>query len=338
MRIRFATRSLPTATPQKLVKLVEEVPRIGKAEYHFYKDLLGQIEEDSEEELPHHEHIVNLFIEISEFMSRAGAFLDDKCQPDEEIILELMQCPFSALKKSSFLLLKSLYERNLVARQPPKIYSELLGYRLEPAADLNALVCGDLSTYLFTWQALLLRKDATERPPLSEDDLDIKLEEYISSEGYSDLLIKNCFVLLDDKLEYLKNEADYPITPENLLEADYEVNMLEDEEGNMQMKVFRMAVRTLFLFVGNFPMFLRDFMDHHKKYKNICDRLLRTVISEAIFQQEVGRIEVLEPQWKADGNFEIYVTPKNKEIYAEYTHDVVRIGLRLTLRGNYPLS
>jgi hypothetical protein len=32
------------------------------------------------------------------------------------------------------------------------------------------------------------------------------------------------------------------------------------------------------------------------------------------------------------------VTAKNKEIYAEYTHDVIRIGLRLVMRGNYPLS
>jgi hypothetical protein len=54
-----------------------------------------------------------------------------------------------------------------------------------------------------------------------------------------------------------------------------------------------MAVRTLFLFVGQFPVFLRDFMDRAKKYKNLCDRLLRTVISDAIFQQEVARIELL---------------------------------------------
>ena len=111
---------------------------------------------------------MNLFIEISEFLLRVAAFTNDKCQPDEDIILELMQCPFSAIKKASFLLLKSLYERKLVSRQPPKIYSDLLKYRLDPADDLNALVCSDLSTYLFTWQALILRKDATERLPLND--------------------------------------------------------------------------------------------------------------------------------------------------------------------------
>lgn len=99
-----------------------------------------------------------------------------------------------------------------------------------------------------------------------------------------------------------------------------------------------MTLQTLFAYIINFPIFLRGFMDQNKKYKNICDRLLRSIISDAIFREEVAKIELFEEKWKADGNFEIYVTPKNKEIYAEYTHDVIRIGLRLVMRGNYPLS
>lgn len=99
-----------------------------------------------------------------------------------------------------------------------------------------------------------------------------------------------------------------------------------------------MTIQTLFLYIVNFPIFLRGFMDQNKKYKNICDRLLRSIISEAIFKEEVAKIELHEQEWKAEGNFEIYVTSKNKEIYAEYTHDVIRIGLRLVMRGNYPLS
>ena len=45
-----------------------------------------------------------------------------------------------------------------------------------------------------------------------------------------------------------------------------------------------------------------------------------------------------EHEWKTTGNFEIYVLPKNKQIYAEYQHDVIRIGLRLAMKGNYPLT
>lgn len=46
-----------------------------------------------------------------------------------------------------------------------------------------------------------------------------------------------------------------------------------------------MTIQTLFLYIINFPIFLRNFMDQNKKYKNICDRLLRTIISEAIFRE-----------------------------------------------------
>jgi hypothetical protein len=101
--------------------------------------------------------------------------------------------------------------------------------------------------------------------------------------------------------------------------------------------MFKLTMRTLFLFICNFPIFLRDFMGRFKKHRNICERLLRSVLTEAIFQDEVARIELLEPQWKAEGNFEIYVTPNNKEIYAEYTHEAIRIGLRMVMRSTYPL-
>ena len=107
---------------------------------------------------------------------------------------------------------------------------------------------------------------------------------------------------------------------------------------SLPQKIFRLSTRTLFMFILNFPLFLRDFMDRNKKYKNICDRLLRILISDAIFQEEVNRIEIKEHEWKASGNFDIYVTSTTKEIYAEYTHDVIRIGLRLVMRSNYPLS
>jgi hypothetical protein len=102
--------------------------------------------------------------------------------------------------------------------------------------------------------------------------------------------------------------------------------------------MFKMAMQTLFLYIINFPIFLRGFMDRTKKYKNICERLLRNVICDAIFKEEVAKIEMHEEEWKAAGSFEIYVTAKNREIYAEYTHDVIRIGLRLVMRANYPLT
>ncbi len=78
------------------------------------------------------------------------------------------------------------------------------------------------------------------------------------------------------------------MTSEELLKADYEMDLFE--EGGLEQKIFKMTVQTLFLYIVNFPIFLRGFMDLNKKYKNICDRLLRTIISEAIFKEEVAKI------------------------------------------------
>jgi len=51
-----------------------------------------------------------------------------------------------------------------------------------------------------------------------------------------------------------------------------------------------MSIQTLYLYIINFPIFLRNFMDKNKKYKSVCDRLLRNVISDGIFKEEVLKI------------------------------------------------
>jgi hypothetical protein len=61
---------------------------------------------------------------------------------------------------------------------------------------------------------LLLRREATERKPEGEDELGINLEDVIQGAGLSELFIKNCFFILDDRLDYLKYENTYPITPQ----------------------------------------------------------------------------------------------------------------------------
>ena len=80
----------------------------------------------------------------------------------------------------------------------------------------------------------------------------------------------------------MRNEGDPPLQPEEPLVQDAQEDFLE--EGEPQQRMFRLAVRTLFLFVNNFPIFLRDFIDKAKKYRNVCERLLRNVISEAVFR------------------------------------------------------
>ena len=63
-----------------------------------------------------------------------------------------------------------------------------------------------------------------------------------------------------------------------------------EDETKMHNKIFKLVLRTLFTFISNFPLFLSDFVDRNKKYRTVCERLLRNVISDAIFRQEISRI------------------------------------------------
>ena len=83
-------------------------------ELSFYEELLKNIEED--QELPHHESIISLFIEAAEFLLRAAAYVVNKRTPNEATLLELVRCPFPALRKASFLMLKSMYDNKYVPR------------------------------------------------------------------------------------------------------------------------------------------------------------------------------------------------------------------------------
>jgi len=58
-----------------------------------------------------------------------------------------------------------------------------------------------------------------------------------------------------------------------------------EDDLNLFNKMFRLSIRTLFMFIENFPLFLRDFVDRNKKFRTVCKRLLRNVISDAIFKE-----------------------------------------------------
>jgi hypothetical protein len=161
-RMRYATRSILTAKEQTLQEMISRVPKVGLEEFLFYRELLAQIEDDNEEELPHHEHIITLFQEFAEFLLRLISHLSPTQKPEEEVILELVECPFPPLKKAAFLLLKAMYELKIVTRDPPKTFETLLKFEIKAEAELTTALCSKISTYLYTWQALLLRREATE--------------------------------------------------------------------------------------------------------------------------------------------------------------------------------
>jgi hypothetical protein len=64
---------------------------------------------------------------------------------------------------------------------------------------------------------------------------------------------------------------------------DFTLNI--EEETNIAQKLFTLASKVLFAYAINFPLFLRGFMDKSKKYRSVCEKLLRNSISEAIFSK-----------------------------------------------------
>lgn len=56
-----------------------------------------------------------------------------------------------------------MYELKIVAREPPKTFESLLKFEIKAESELTTALCSQISTYLYTWQALLLRREATER-------------------------------------------------------------------------------------------------------------------------------------------------------------------------------
>ena len=63
-----------------------------------------------------------------------------------------------------------------------------------------------------------------------------------------------------------------------------------EEESNIVQKLFSLGCKVLFAYAINFPLFLRTFMDKSKKYRSVCEKLLRNYISDAIFCKEVAMI------------------------------------------------
>lgn len=58
-----------------------------------------------------------------------------------------------------------MYELNLVEKEPPKVFLELL--KLDPnitKRELDPITASTIASYLYSWQEIILRKKAIERP------------------------------------------------------------------------------------------------------------------------------------------------------------------------------
>lgn len=71
-------------------------------------------------------------------------------------MLELLQCPFAGIKKTSFMLLKQMYQLNLVDRSPPSIFLAYLKLNVDIAkTELDPILGNVISGYLYSWQAII---------------------------------------------------------------------------------------------------------------------------------------------------------------------------------------
>lgn len=73
------------------------------------------------------------------------------------------------------------------------------------------------------------------------------LEDYLQSFQLHENFLKNVLELLDSKIGYLKNEEEYELSAEELVSMDVIVTI--EDEANLYNKIFRLTLRTLFMFV-----------------------------------------------------------------------------------------
>ena len=78
-------------------------------------------------------------------------------------MLELLQCPFAGIKKTSFMMLKQMYQLKLVDRTPPTVFLTYL--KMNPQilkSELDPMTANVISGYLYSWQSIIERREATE--------------------------------------------------------------------------------------------------------------------------------------------------------------------------------
>lgn len=103
-------------------------------------------------------------------MVRITGSLNKDVKPQESLVLELLQCPFAGIKKTSFILLKQMYQLNIVDRVPPPVFSTYL--KLDPEltkGKLDPITANIISGYLYSWQAIIERRSTIERPASQEE-------------------------------------------------------------------------------------------------------------------------------------------------------------------------
>ena len=89
--------------------------------------------------------------------------------PDETVLIELLQCPFAGIKKTTFILLKQLYDLKLVPAAIPEVFKSVLVFRLKPEHDIDDLASANqVYNFLYSWLTLISRRKAIEVASVNE--------------------------------------------------------------------------------------------------------------------------------------------------------------------------
>lgn len=73
-----------------------------------------------------------------------------------------------------------------------------------------------------------------------------------------------------------------------------------------------------------------------KKLQSLCQKILKNIISDALFSKEIEKIEVRQLEWRTE-EFDVYAMRKSKEIFAEYSKNGAKVSLKLKIKDDYPL-
>lgn len=73
----------------------------------------------------------------------------------------MLQCPFAGVKKTSFILLKQLYDLKLVKPVIPPVFKEVLFFKLKTDHDIEDLsAANEIYNFLYSWLTLITRRKA----------------------------------------------------------------------------------------------------------------------------------------------------------------------------------
>ena len=190
--------------------------------------------------------------------------------------------------------------------------------------------------YLLAWSALLQKIDngGIKAQLSNRDDYTAILgtiSEYFEQNRY---IYQMLLIII---VAYLPKVKKVNMNYHSIVDFDPSQMELEDAQQTKQMALF-----TLVGFMKSFPSLARKYyQDCDKQLLEIVLPYIKSVVSPAILDNEIQKIEVSQLTLKENGQGEgltFSLFKSTKEIMAEYTKGEVSMGLKIQIPNDYPLK